>query len=65
MNCCCSNPDCHMNGCQIMRDKLTTTLHQGAAYGCICPPTSEQTCQSSTCPRRPWSYVTTTQQREG
>lgn len=21
--------------------------------GCVCPPTSEQTCQSLTCPRKP------------
>lgn len=22
--------------------------------GCICPPTSEQTCQNPTCPRKPY-----------
>ena len=24
-----------------------------APQGCICPPTSEQTCQNPTCPRKP------------
>ena len=24
-----------------------------APFGCICPPTSEQTCQNPTCPRKP------------
>ena len=26
-----------------------------ASYGCICPPTSEQTCQGTFCPRKPFS----------
>lgn len=30
--------------------ELTRTV---AGYGCICPPTSEQTCKSPFCPRQP------------
>jgi hypothetical protein len=31
-----------------------------APMGCICPPTSEQTCQAPLCPRRGFKSVTTT-----
>lgn len=27
-------------------------------HGCICPPTSEQTCQSPLCPRKPFQQTT-------
>ena len=27
--------------------------------GCICPPTSEKTCQNPECPRKPRTYVAT------
>ena len=33
--------------------------------GCICPPTSEKTCESPTCPRKPfrWSEERTSAQK--
>jgi len=42
-----------LHGC----DCFATYYHMQPYYtqprGCICPPTSEQTCQSTTCPRKP------------
>ena len=41
----CTNYSCHLNMSSIIPWPDTPK-------GCICPPTSEQTCQSPTCPRR-------------
>lgn len=32
---------------------------QDTLRGCICPPTSEQTCQSPLCPRKPVQFTVT------
>jgi hypothetical protein len=34
--------------------ECTQPPRQQASFGCVCPPTSEQTCQASMCPRRGW-----------
>lgn len=55
MNCCCSDAECRMYGCKLRRGSMIMQTPQG----CICPPTSEQTCQSPTCPRKnPLGYGT-------
>lgn len=48
----CSRPECQTDaGCQCgwKLGPLTYVPHQP---GCICPPTSEQTCQADFCPRK-------------
>lgn len=40
------------------RRKLFQTPIRETFHGCICPPTSEQTCQSPLCPRKNWFYKT-------
>ena len=45
---------------------LNTTIpaYQAPHQGCICPPTSEQTCQNPYCPRKDVSKPKTTKQDE-
>lgn len=38
---------------QNLLNAIATSKSVTPAYGCICPPTSEQTCASPICPRRP------------
>ena len=61
--CCCSDPDCRLHGCKAMRQNYTMPSLWSiphAPVGCVCPPTSEQTCQRPNCPRRdPFDPVTT------
>lgn len=47
----CSNYACVVYGCSRARHQSNTppTIRP---VGCICPPTSEQTCQSDICPRK-------------
>lgn len=53
----CANYICTTHGCQghcgyqVPRQGYWTGM-LGAPRGCICPPTSEQTCQSQACPRK-------------
>ena len=57
----CANVLCSQYGCQRQRDMERTFQHQinkpifqqKIFIGCICPPTSEQTCQNPACPRKP------------
>jgi len=54
MACCmCMGPP---GDCPCIRrnrsDDRGLTFQPGPARGCICPPTSEQTCQSQFCPRK-------------
>lgn len=59
----CANYACTLYGCQgycrgyTMTRYYNTVPYQWAQWpvqqpGCICPPTSEQTCQAATCPRK-------------
>jgi hypothetical protein len=53
----CANVLCSQYGCQRQRRVIADYLHPHCSavivpQGCICPPTSEQTCMSATCPRR-------------
>ena len=50
--CCCSDPDCQLHGCKAMRRNYTMPLIPHTPVGCVCPPTSEQTCQNESCPRK-------------
>ena len=54
--CCCSDPDCRLHGCKSMRQNFATIQSPWTIpptlVGCICPPTSEQTCQNENCPRK-------------
>jgi hypothetical protein len=43
---------CQSQGCRKHRHN-TLNWPSLAQQGCICPPTSEQTCMSATCPRKP------------
>ena len=47
----CANYHCTLYGCRKRKHQymVVTPQHQG----CICPPTSEQTCQNPICPRKP------------
>jgi len=55
----CANYYCTIYGCQgsCGRWRVPTqgyyTSPISIQQGCICPPTSEQTCQNPTCPRKP------------
>jgi len=50
---------CQSQGCRKHRHAPLgwPSLHQ---QGCICPPTSEQTCMNPACPRRGYSAQITT-----
>lgn len=60
--CCCSNPYCRKHGCMVQKDQAVNFENGyptgfGVTYpipqqGCICPPTSEQTCMNEYCPRK-------------
>lgn len=45
----CGNVMCVQFGCQRAKSMPVTVQ----PVGCICPPTSEKTCQNPTCPRKP------------
>lgn len=47
----CMDYTCAMYGCKQRRNTHMAII-QPVQQGCICPPTSEQTCQSDRCPRR-------------
>jgi hypothetical protein len=57
----CANVICAQHGCQgYCRASQRPPDYQGIwvapapiQRGCICPPTSEQTCQNPLCPRKP------------
>ena len=46
--------NCHTIWCP---DSRPQTLVAPIPKGCICPPTSEQTCQAAECPRKGFSTV--------
>jgi hypothetical protein len=58
----CHDPDCTIYGCRVfwpngMKPTLTKDQYLqmtgiSQPRGCICPPTSEQTCMSKYCPRK-------------
>lgn len=55
----CTNPYCRLNGCQQTAvcpfyPNVPKVVPSAAVapIGCICPPTSEQTCKGLNCPRR-------------
>ena len=57
--CSCSLPQCKIHGCinQPGLRMYQETAQIAApisiyAQGCICPPTSEQTCRADYCPRK-------------
>ena len=54
----CANVMCSQYGCQRQRQAIAPYLHPHCSavivpQGCICPPTSEQTCMNPACPRKP------------
>jgi hypothetical protein len=57
----CGNVLCPIYGCQKQNRIVASPALPGHCYypvmtppqGCICPPTSEQTCQNPACPRKP------------
>ena len=53
----CADYRCAMYGC-IRRQYQPT--YTAPSPGCICPPTSEQTCLNDRCPRKPWKPYTMT-----
>lgn len=53
----CVDYRCAMYGC--MRRQYQPT-YIAPPLGCICPPTSEQTCLNDRCPRKPWKPYTMT-----
>lgn len=48
----CTNYLCAMYGCQ--KRGCPPPYAVAPPQGCICPPTSEQTCLNDRCPRKPW-----------
>lgn len=53
----CSNTAC-VTGCKRKSNHHMAITPTYTPQGCICPPTSEKTCESPTCPRRPASFTT-------
>jgi len=47
----CMDYHCAMYGCRKRQNHHMAIIPQ--PQGCICPPTSEQTCQNPRCPRKP------------
>lgn len=64
--CYCASTECRVYGCRVARSYMSKEWQDLVnralgdqrkgitipARGCICPPTSEQTCQSPMCPRK-------------
>ncbi len=57
--CCCASEECRVKGCYRIRQYTRPRDWQGEwpgpssrQQGCICPPTSEQTCENPMCPRK-------------
>lgn len=52
----CTNYLCSMYGCQrtapCYQPAFVAPNYTPPPQGCICPPTSEQTCQNPACPRK-------------
>ena len=56
----CNNVMCSQYGCQKQREidrtfqpEINKPIFQQKIFiGCICPPTSEQTCMNPACPRK-------------
>ena len=52
----CGNVNCAIYGCQKHKNQpqhvVVAAPYPLPPKGCICPPTSEQTCQSELCPRK-------------
>ena len=61
----CMDYHCAMYGCR-KRHPSGIILYPTTAppQGCICPPTSEQTCQNPFCPRKPPQPMTITAKTE-
>ena len=55
----CFDYSCAMYGCKQRRNQHMAIV-QPVPPGCICPPTSEQTCLNDRCPRKPWKPYTMT-----
>lgn len=58
--CWCADPYCRVNGCRIANDlrkqpapERVPLVIPPVPKGCVCPPTSEQTCQNPQCGRKP------------
>lgn len=49
---CCPSSPCPI--CNPRHDLFQPVILGGPQRGCICPPTSEKTCESETCPRKPF-----------
>lgn len=68
----CYNVLCSLHGCQHEWDRSLPHPYNNwvaapVTAGCICPPTSEQTCLNDRCPRKPWkpyTMTTTTAQKQ-
>ena len=56
----CANVICSQYGCQKLKyqpiQPQPVAPLKPPVIGCICPPTSEQTCQNPTCPRGPSAH---------
>ena len=56
----CGAPVCERYGCVARRREPDLWVVPPQQQGCICPPTSEQTCLNDRCPRKPWKPYTVT-----
>jgi hypothetical protein len=56
----CGNVLCSQYGCMKQRYSQPSfaPVFSAPPQGCICPPTSEQTCQNPRCPRQPPKELT-------
>ena len=50
----CANVLCSQHGCIKLRTHHMAII-PAIPQGCVCPPTSEQTCQNPLCPRKGYS----------
>lgn len=61
----CNNVLCSQHGCQYEWGRSIPHPYQPwnilkSPQGCVCPPTSEQTCRNPNCPRKPPAPLTVT-----
>lgn len=52
MACGCVSEGCRRYGCRLNRQQWNQVSIPQTPRGCICPPTSEQTCKANFCPRK-------------
>lgn len=61
---CKAHAGCTCQPPNIWWQQLPPIMQQPTPMGCICPPTSEQTCQNPICPRKGVSATISSESKE-